>query len=141
MKIGKYIPLGNYNNIKIGYGTIDHKNLKSIYIKFNSWLQPNDLTEDYKSIVTKSSKRIRQLIYNLDDSRFKKECIVDLDIKTKGITLEKKSFMNLEITLYTNGFFDIKTNDVENSIKDLTLSVVNECLIEKSLYNFNLKKQ
>ena len=29
---------------------------------------------------------------------FKKESIVDLDIRTKGIKLDKKSFMNLEVT-------------------------------------------
>ena len=141
MKIGKYISLGEYNNIKIGYGTIDNKNLKTIYINLNSWLEPNDLSKDYKSIISKSTKRIKKLIYNLNDDRFKKECIVDLDVKTKGITLEKKSFMNLEITLYTNNFFDIKSNDVLNTINNIIKSVVNECLTEKSLYNFNLKKQ
>lgn len=140
MKIGKYVPLENYNNIKIGYGTIDNKNLKTIYIKFNSWLQPQDISEDFKSIISKSSKRIKNIIYNLNNEHFKKECIVDLDVKTKGITLEKKSFMDLEITLYVDKFFDIKSNETINTIKNLSLSVVNECLIEKSLYNFNLKK-
>jgi hypothetical protein len=33
MKIGKYIPLGEYNNVKIGYGTVDFKNLKTVYLK------------------------------------------------------------------------------------------------------------
>jgi hypothetical protein len=33
MKIGKYIPLGIYKNVKIGYGTVDFKNLKTIYPK------------------------------------------------------------------------------------------------------------
>ena len=28
MKTGKYIQLGIYNNVKIGYGTVDFKNLK-----------------------------------------------------------------------------------------------------------------
>jgi len=36
MKTGKFIPLGHYGNVKIGYGTVDYKNLKNhIYkIKF-----------------------------------------------------------------------------------------------------------
>ena len=29
MKIGKYIPLGDYKEVKIGYGTVDYKNLKT----------------------------------------------------------------------------------------------------------------
>ena len=31
MKSGKFIPLGDYNQIKVGYGTVDFKNLKTIY--------------------------------------------------------------------------------------------------------------
>ena len=29
MKLGRYIPLDDYGDVKIGYGTIDHKNLKT----------------------------------------------------------------------------------------------------------------
>ena len=38
MKTGKYIALGYYNDVKVGYGTVDHKKLKTIYIKLNSFL-------------------------------------------------------------------------------------------------------
>ncbi len=33
MKTGKFIPLGTYDDVKIGYGTVDFKNLKTIYLK------------------------------------------------------------------------------------------------------------
>ena len=51
MKTGKYIPLGTYNNVKYGYGTVDFKNLKTIYIKLNSWLQPENETDDYDYLI------------------------------------------------------------------------------------------
>ena len=31
MKLGRFIPLGTHKNVKIGYGTINHKDLKTIY--------------------------------------------------------------------------------------------------------------
>jgi len=50
MKLGRYIPLGDHKNVKIGYGTINHKNLKTIYLSLNSWLEPKEICEDYDAI-------------------------------------------------------------------------------------------
>ena len=95
MKIGKYIPLGTYNEVKMGYGTVDFKNLKTIYLKINTWVQPENETEDFNSTIHKSRRKIKEIIYNLKNPYFKQQSIVDLDIRTKGIKLEKRSFMNL----------------------------------------------
>ena len=59
MKTGKYIPLGTYNNVKIGYGTIDFKNLKTIYLKLNSWLQVENETDDFDSTIHKTRRKIK----------------------------------------------------------------------------------
>ena len=87
MKIGKYIPLGEYYNVKIGYG------------------------------------------------------IVDLDIRTKGIKVEKRSFMNLEITLFVETQFDIKTKEIKNVIKKLISGIIDDSLTNKNLYNFHKTKK
>lgn len=141
MKIGKYIPLGTYNNVKIGYGTVDFKNLKTIYLKLNSWIQPQNETDDFDFTINKSRRRLKQIISGLKDPLFKEQSIVDLDIRTKGIQLEKRSFMNLEITLYVNKQFDIKTKDIKNSIKNILESVIDEGLNDKKLFNFNKSKK
>ena len=65
MKTGKYIPLGIYNNVKYGYGTVDFKNLKTIYLKLNSWLQPENETDDFDYLISKSRRKIKEIIYNL----------------------------------------------------------------------------
>ena len=78
MKTGKYIPLGTYNNVKIGYGTVDFKNLKTIYLKLNSWVQPENDTEDYNQTISKTRRKIKESIYNLKDSNFKDQCIIIL---------------------------------------------------------------
>jgi hypothetical protein len=141
MKTGKYIPLGTYNNVKIGYGTVDFKNLKTIYLKLNSWVQPENDTEDYNQTISKTRRKIKESIYNLKDLNFKDQCIVDLDIRTKGIKLEKRSFMNLEITLYVEKQFDVKSKEIKNTIKNLLEGVVNEGLIDKKLFNFHKSKK
>ena len=105
MKTGKYIPLGTYNDVKIGYGTVDFRNLKTIYLKFNSWLQPENESDDFEEMIYKSRRRVKEIIYNLKNPLFKQQSIVDLDIRTKGIKLEKRSFMNMEVTLYVNLLF------------------------------------
>lgn len=141
MKLGRYIPLGEHNNVKIGYGTINHKDLKTIYLSFNSWLQPDEDYDDYDVIVKSSRNKIKKLIYNLGSEIFRPESIVDLDIRTKGIKKEKRSFMNLEITLYTLKQLNIKDSDLKNTMENLLKEIVDTCLDDVSLFNFNLNKK
>ncbi len=141
MKIGKYIPLGEYSNVKIGYGTVDHKNLKTVYLKLNSWVQPENDNDDFDSSIYKSRRRIKELLYNLRNENFKPQCIVDLDIRTKGIKLEKRSFMNLEVTLFVEKQFDIRTKDVKTQIKRIIENIIDDGLTNKNLYNFHKSKK
>jgi hypothetical protein len=141
MKIGKYIPTGVYNDVKIGYGTVDHKNLKTIYLKFNSWVQPENETDDFDSIIQKSRRKIKEKVYNLQTSLFKKQCIVDLDVRTKGIKINKRSFMNLEVTLYVENQFDVKSKDTKILIKEILHQIIDQCLTDKKLFNFNKNKK
>ncbi len=141
MKTGKYIPLGTYNEVKIGYGTVDFKNLKTIYLKLNSWLQPENENVDFDFTIHKTRRKVKELIYNLKSPLFKKESIVDLDIRTKGIKLEKRSFMNLEITLYVDNHFDVKTKETKELIKNIIITILEEGLIDKNLFNFYKSKK
>ena len=141
MKIGKYIPLGTYNDVKMGYGTVDFKNLKTIYLKLNSWVQPENETEDFNSTIYKSRRKIKEIVYNLNSPYFKQQCIVDLDIRTKGIKLEKRSFMNLEITLYVDKQFDVKSKEIKTILKDLFEITIENGLSDKKLFNFYKSKK
>jgi hypothetical protein len=118
MKIGKFIPLGDHKDVKVGYGTVDFKNLKTVYVKMNAWVEPDNENEDFDKTISKARKKIKDFIrdYNLGEN-FKKESIVDLDIRTKGIKLNKRSFMNLEVTLFVDKFFDVKATFIKNLMK------------------------
>ena len=65
MKTGKFIPLGYYENVKIGYGTVDYKNLKTIYLKLNSWVQPQTEDYNYEQVLAKTRRSIKNKIYLL----------------------------------------------------------------------------
>jgi|TARA_B100001093_G_scaffold463885_1_gene480287 hypothetical protein len=141
MKLGRFIPLGNYRDVKIGYGTINHRDLKTIYLKLNSWLEPQDSDINYDSIVKLSRTKVRKLIYNLGFDIFRPESIVDLDIRTKGISKEKRSFMDLEITLYVLKDINIKSEQLKQDINSLVREIVDTCLNDELLFNFNKKKK
>jgi hypothetical protein len=141
MKIGKYIPLGTYNDVKMGYGTVDFKNLKTIYLKLNSWVEPENETDDFDFIIQKTRRKIKEIVYNLNSIFFREQCIVDLDIRTKGIKLNKRSFMNLEITLYVSKQFDVKSKEVKTTIKDMIELIVDDALNDKKLFNFYKSKK
>jgi hypothetical protein len=141
MKTGKFIPLGYYENVKIGYGTVDYKNLKTVYIKLNSWLLPESDTDDFDLIIARTRREIKTYLYYLENEFFKKENIVDLDVRTKGIKLEKKSFMNLEITLFVKNQFDIRDKEVKKSIKSISENIISGNLKDKNLFNFYKNKK
>jgi len=141
MKTGKFITLGYYDNVKIGYGTVDYKNLKTIYVKLNSWVEPEDMDDEFNELLSKTKRKIKLRIYDLKSDLFKKESIVDLDVRTKGIKLGKKSFINLEITLFTQKHFDIRTKELKNIIKTLVEDIINSDLDNKNLFNFSKNKK
>lgn len=141
MKTGKYISLGEYNEVKIGYGTVDFKNLKTIYLKLNSWLQPDNETDDFDHTILKSRRKLKEIIYNLQNIHFRQQSIVDLDIRTKGIKLEKRSFMNIEVTLYVDRQFDVKSKEVRHMVKNLIENLVDNGLNDKKLFNFYKTKK
>ncbi len=140
MKIGKHIKLGEYENIKLSYGTVDCKNLKSIYIELNTWLEPKD-NVNYENIIYYSKRSIKQRIRNEHTLFFKKESIVDFDIKTNSIKEGKRSFMNLQITLFTEKNFDIKSDEIKTYLNNLLKNIINNDLIDKNLFIFHKTKE
>jgi len=140
MKKGKFISIGVYSNVKIGYGTVDYKNLKTIYVQLNSWTQPSVDEHDFNKLISKTRRQIKEKIYNLNTEYFKRESIVDLDIKTSGIKTNKRSFMDLEITLYVDKHFDVRSKDVKDIVTNLSENIIDTVLVDETLFNFFEKK-
>ena len=114
MKKGKSVKLNLFNPIKSVYGTVDSKNLKSVYINIQSWVTPKIEQDNWNRIVCNLSREIKHSVYNsINQSIFKEKSIVDLDLRTSGISHGKKSFFNLEVNLYTNEELEFKSLEIK----------------------------
>ena len=120
MKKGKSVKLNLFSPIKSVYGTVDSKNLKSLYINIQSWVSPKFNHNNWNRVVCNLNREIKHSVFNsIDTNLFKENTIVDLDLRTSGISHGKKSFFNLEVNLYTNQEFDFKSTELKESIKKI----------------------
>ena len=49
--------------------------------------------------------------------------------------------MNLEITLYVDKQFDVKSKEIKNNVKDILSMIVEDGLSDKKLFNFYKSKK
>lgn len=141
MKKGKTIKINQYESLKTSYGTVDSKNLKSLYINLQTWVLPKDEYENWVRIVGNLSRDIKHSVYeSLNGELFHENFIVDLDLRTSGIQVGKKSFMNLEITLFTKNELDFKSTIVKDSVKKIIKEIYKNCVIRNTKFLFSSSK-
>jgi len=140
MKKGKTSKLNVFDDAKCHYGTVDSKNLKSIYIVLQTWVEPKDEYENWLKITGEIKRQIlHTLLEVVDHTTFEKKQIVDLDLRTSGIQKNKKSFLNLEITLFVHDkSLDFKSLILRSKLKKIISSIYHDDL-KKSKY-FTLSK-
>ena len=141
MKKGKSVKLNLFSPIKSVYGTVDSKNLKSLYINIQSWVSPKFNHNNWNRVVCNLNREIKHSVFNsIDINLFKENTIVDLDLRTSGISHGKKSFFNLEVNLYTNQEFDFKSIELKESVKKIVRSIVRDNVIENKYFDFSISK-
>ena len=128
MKKGKTSKLNVFENAKCFYGTVDSKELKSIYIVIQSWVEPKKDALNWDRVAGNLKRQIQHnLLECVDLLTFDRNSIVDLDLRTSGIQMDKRSFMNLEITLFIkNQNEDFKSPILKEKIKKIVTSVYND---------------
>lgn len=142
MKKGKSVKLNLYNPIKSVYGTVDSKNLKSVYINIQSWVTPKDEYDNWNRVVSNLSREIKHSVYNsINTNLFQNKSIVDLDLRTSGISHGKKSFFNLEINLYTTNELDFKSIEIKDSVKNIVQSIYNNNITTNKYFEFSTTKK
>lgn len=142
MKKGKSVKLNLYNPIKSTYGTVDSKNLKSVYINIQSWVTPKFEHDNWNRVVCNLSREIKHSVYNsITTEIFQDKSIVDLDLRTSGISHGKKSFFNLEVNLYTNVELDFKSYEIKESIKKIIKNIFKNNIIENKYFDFSTSKK
>ena len=146
MKKGKTSKITLFKDAKTYYGTVDSKNFKSLYIVIQTWVEPIKEFENWdraNGVLTRQIKHTLMEVINND--YFEKHTIVDLDLRSSGIKIGKKSFMNLEITLFVKNNPDFKSVELRSHIKDIIKSVyldnVKSIGYFKTSKNKTIKKQ
>ncbi len=125
MKKGKTSKLNIFDDAKCYYGTVDSKNLKSIYLVLQTWVEPINEYDNWTKITGEIKRKIlHTLLEVVDYKTFEKKQIVDLDLRTSGIQRNKKSFLNLEITLFIHtDNIDFKSLILRSKIKNILSSI------------------
>jgi len=143
MKKGKTSKIQTHNFAKISYGTVDSVELKSIYLNIQTWVEPIDKYENWNRIVLNMSRVIKHATFDsVDRKLFEEKFIVDLDLRSSGITMGKKSFMNLEITLYLNkNDIDFKSKEIKESLKKISNNIIDEVFYNNQYFRFYLTKK
>ena len=101
MKKGKTSKIVGFESIKVTYGTVDSKNLKSVYLNIQTWANPKIESDNWNRVVANLGRAIKHNVLDASDTEiFQSNFIVDLDLRTSGIQINKKSFMNLEMTFF-----------------------------------------
>jgi hypothetical protein len=142
LKKGKNIKLPNKKNVKIRFGTVDSINLKSIYINLQSWIEPKTYSDNWQRVISILNKTIKQTILeHINKDLFEENFISDMDLRSSGISRGKKSFLDLEITIYLKRkdiFFQSK--EIKESVKDLTNFIIDENFKGNKYFRFYLRK-
>jgi len=142
MKKGKTSKLNIFDDAKCQYGTVDSKNFKSLYIVLQTWVEPIK-DQDNWSRVTGEIKRqiLHTLLEVAEPTTFEKKYIVDLDLRTSGIQKNKKSFLNLEITLFLNNQnIDFKSIMLRSKIKNILQSIYKDDLKNSKYFTLSRTK-
>ena len=145
MKLGKEIKLDLLDNYKTKIGTVNNKESKSLYINLSAWGQLDKLDEDmnYDYFLSNIRKKIKQKLNNsLNEELFHNhKYIVDLDMRTSGLSVEKRSFMSCEITLYQKRYLPLNKSTIVESTKKIINDVVTDCLENNSVFTFHKRKK
>ena len=143
MKKGKTSLLRGFKTAKIVYGTVDSINLKSLYLNIQTWVEPIYECDNWTRTVLNLSRSIKHSIYeSINKKIFDEKFIVDLDLRSSGLNINKKSFMNLEINFYIiQEDLDFKGNEIKESLQQITHQIFKDNFLDNENFNFYLTKK
>ena len=145
MKRSKEIKLDIDKNYKVKVGTVDNKNPKSVYINLSAWGELKQFNEElnYDKVISLLRKDIKNNInknINIEDF-YKDKYIVDLDMRSSGISSDKRSFMSCEVTLFQKNNIPINQYYIIKRITSIANNIINDCLEKQSHFKFYKTKK
>lgn len=137
-KFGKEKKLFVDDKFRVKYGTIDAVKLNAVYLNVESWVIPKEV-ENYESFIRLIRKKIIINIKDkLDRTSFNDHFIVDLDLRASGMSLNKKSFMFIEVTVYPKEKIKFNSVLMFKNMRELSNLVIEA--LEQNKLDFYSKK-
>ena len=141
MKKGKTSKLELFQDAKCYYGSVDATELKSIYLVLQTWVKPTQERDNWERVVGTISRTIKHKVLEVyNKSLFKEHFIVDLDLRTSGIKVDKASFLNLEITFFTKENIEFKSENLSNELNHILKEVHNNVLGKSKYFTIQYSK-
>jgi len=142
MKKGKTSKIIGFKTMKVQYGTVDSVNFKSLYLNIQTWVEPKKDSDNWNRVVLNMTRAIKHTIHEyLDYKLFDDSFIVDLDLRSSGLSVGKKSFLNLEVNFYLNSEKqDFKSKEIKDSLKKTTKNIFDENFKNNEYFKFHLRK-
>lgn len=142
MKKGKTCKLKGFTRLKSTYGTVDSKTFKSLYLNIQSWVTPQKSVENWSRVVNILNREIKETINEiLDPTLLQPKFILDLDLRTSGLVVGKKSFMNLEITFFVAKNIEFKSTLLKNHLQNLTSLINSHNFTKNNYFKFEKTKK
>jgi hypothetical protein len=141
MKKGKTSKLDLFQDAKCYYGSVDATELKSIYLVLQTWVKPTQERDNWERVVGTISRNVKHKVLEIyNKSLFKEHFIVDLDLRTSGIKVDKASFLNLEITFFTKENIEFKSDKLSNELNHILKEVHNNVLNKSKYFTIQYAK-
>jgi hypothetical protein len=91
-------------------------------------------------------KKVKQELYflfnyNKSFNFINERTIVDLDIRESGIRFGKRSFMNCEITLFSNVETPVNSEHMKNVLTDVSNNIIKKVFENNETFTFHKKKK
>lgn len=143
MKKGKTSQLKGFKTAKVLYGTVDSVTLKSLYLNIQTWVEPIIECDNWNRVVLNLSRNVKHSVYKTINKKiFDEKFIVDLDLRSSGLSVGKKSFMNLEINFYlTNNDVEFKSSTIKEILNNITNQIFMDNFLNNEIFNFYLTKK
>lgn len=141
-KRGKEIKINLPFDYRTKIGTIDNKEPDVIYLTVSGWGTPIVESDNYQKCLSVINKQLRQTLYKqIPKHRWHNDKFISyFDMRSSGVAMNKKSFMNLEVTLYQKENVKITDKNLQKDATQLLIDIV-DVLDNNGYFKFTKAKK
>lgn len=129
-------------NFKIKIGTTNKTNPIVVYVEGRAFISPQEEKEDYTRDISELKHNFSRAIskHISGSSLFDNKYILDFQVASKGISLNKKSFLSFQFLLRQNKENVHKLKEIKDLSENMITSIVSSLAENITEHNFVISK-